>query len=71
MFLADFDIEGGTISFTWRLNHSYSVLDALRNSEKLDTALGRLSLHRVITLTYCSPPNCPRVSHWKLIDLTK
>ncbi len=39
VFLADFDIEGGTVSFIWRLNHSYSVLDALRNSEKLDSAL--------------------------------
>ncbi len=39
VLLADFDLMGGTISFTLRLSHSYSVLDALRHSEKLDSSL--------------------------------
>ena len=39
VLLADFDTTGGTISFATRLTHSYSVLDAIRHSEKLDSAL--------------------------------
>jgi pilus assembly protein CpaE len=39
VLLADLDLIGGTVSFALRLNHSYSVLDALRHSEKLDTTL--------------------------------
>jgi pilus assembly protein CpaE len=39
VLLTDFDLMGGTISFALRLNHSYSVLDALRHSEKLDNTL--------------------------------
>ena len=67
VFLADFDIEGGTVSFTWRLNHSYSVLDALRNSEKLDTALWKAlvtSSHNVdVLLAPELPEGVPLEAH--------
>ena len=39
VLLVDFDLTGGTVSFALRTNHSYGVLDALRHSEKLDSAL--------------------------------
>jgi len=37
--LIDFDMLGGTLSFCWRVTHSYSVLDAVQHAEKLDEAL--------------------------------
>ena len=37
--LVDFDMQGGTISFSWRVTHTYSVLDALAHSDKLDESL--------------------------------
>ena len=39
VLLVDFDLSGGTVSFTLRTNHSYGVLDAIRHAEKLDDAL--------------------------------
>lgn len=37
--LLDFDMSGSTLSFCWRVSHTYSVLDAVQNAEKLDEAL--------------------------------
>ena len=39
VLLVDFDTQAGTISFSWRVTHTYSVLDALAHSDKLDEAL--------------------------------
>lgn len=39
VLLIDFDMLGGTLSFCWRVTHSYSVLDAVQHAEKLDEAL--------------------------------
>ncbi len=39
VLLADFDLTGGTIGFYLKLNHSYSLLDALQHAEHLDVAL--------------------------------
>ena len=39
VLLADFDLLGGTISFALKLNHNYSLLDGIRHSDQLDTAL--------------------------------
>ncbi len=39
VLLVDFDTQGGTISFCWRVTHTYSVLDALAHSSKIDEAL--------------------------------
>lgn len=39
VLLIDFDLLGGTLSFTWRVTHSYSVLDAVQHAEKLDETL--------------------------------
>jgi pilus assembly protein CpaE len=37
--LVDFDTIAGSLSFSWRLTHSYSVVDALAHADKLDDAL--------------------------------
>lgn len=39
VLLVDLDLTGGTVSFALRVTHHYSVLDAIRHSEKLDKAL--------------------------------
>ena len=39
VLLADFDLAGGTIGFYLKLNHPYSLLDALQHAEKLDAEL--------------------------------
>jgi pilus assembly protein CpaE len=39
ILLADFDLTGGTIGFYLKLNHSYSVVEALQHAEHLDQAL--------------------------------
>ncbi len=39
VLVLDFDTLGGTLSFCWRVTHSYSVIDALANAEKIDDAL--------------------------------
>lgn len=37
--LVDLDTMAGSLSFCWRLTHSYSVVDALAHADKLDDAL--------------------------------
>ncbi len=39
VLLADFDLQGGTITFALKLNHGYSVLDGIRHSDQLDNSL--------------------------------
>jgi len=39
VLLADFDLTGGTIGFYLKLNHGYSLVDALQHAEHLDLAL--------------------------------
>jgi pilus assembly protein CpaE len=39
VLLIDFDITGGTISFAWRVTHSYSLNDAVQHAERLDESL--------------------------------
>ena len=39
VLLADFDLLGSTISFALKMNHHYSLLDALRHSDQLDNSL--------------------------------
>ncbi len=39
VLLIDFDLLGGTLSFTWRVTNSYSVLDAVQHADKLDETL--------------------------------
>ncbi len=39
ILLADFDLAGGTIGFYLKLNHQYSVVDALQHAEKMDVTL--------------------------------
>ena len=39
VLVLDFDTLAGTLSFCWRVTHSYSVIDALANAEKIDEAL--------------------------------
>lgn len=39
ILLADFDLTGGTIGFYLKLNHNYSLVDALQHAEHMDVAL--------------------------------
>lgn len=39
VLLIDFDTSAGTLSFCWRVTHTYSVLDALAHCDKLDDSL--------------------------------
>ncbi len=39
VLLIDFDAAGGTISFAWRVTHSYSINDAVQHTERLDQSL--------------------------------
>lgn len=39
VLLADFDLFGGTIGFYLKLNHDYSLADALKYAERMDPAL--------------------------------
>jgi pilus assembly protein CpaE len=46
VLLADCDLTGGTIGFYLKLNHPYSLVDALRHVERLDPTLwGSLAVH--------------------------
>jgi pilus assembly protein CpaE len=46
VLLADCDLTGGTIGFYLKLNHGYSLVDALQHAERLDPALwGSLAVH--------------------------
>jgi len=39
VLILDFDLAGGTISFAWRVTHSYTVNDAVQHAERLDESL--------------------------------
>jgi pilus assembly protein CpaE len=39
ILLADFDLTGGTIGFYLKLNHNYSLVDALQHADHMDPAL--------------------------------
>ena len=39
VLLIDLDMSGGTISFAWRVTHSYTVNDAVQHAERLDQSL--------------------------------
>ncbi|MCX6625406.1 MAG: pilus assembly protein CpaE, partial [Acidobacteria bacterium] len=39
VLLADFDLLGGTIGFYLKLNHGYSLADALQYADRMDPAL--------------------------------
>jgi pilus assembly protein CpaE len=39
VLILDFDMLGGTISFAWRVTHSYTVNDAVQHAERLDDSL--------------------------------
>ena len=61
VLLADFDTTGGTISFASRLSHSYSVLDAIRHSEKLDSALWNALIKNKDGLDLLLAPDSPEI----------
>lgn len=39
VLLADFDLAAGTVSFVFKLNHTYSLLDGIQHSHQLDESL--------------------------------
>ena len=61
VLLADFDTTGGTLSFAARLSHSYSVLDAIRHSEKLDSALWNALVNNKDGLDILVSPDKPEL----------
>ena len=61
VLLADFDTTGGTLSFAARLSHSYSVLDAIRHSEKLDSALWNALVNNKNGLDVLVSPDKPEM----------
>jgi DNA-binding response OmpR family regulator len=62
VLLADFDTTGGTVSFAARLSHSYSVLDAIRHSEKLDSALWNALVNNKNGLDILVSPDQPEMN---------
>ncbi|HYM13325.1 MAG TPA: AAA family ATPase [Bryobacterales bacterium] len=47
VLLADFDLAQGTVAFAFKLNHAYSLLDAIQHSHQLDESLwGSLVVNR-------------------------
>lgn len=59
ILLADFDLLGGTISFALKLNHSYSLLDAIRHSDQLDNSLWSALIANVGGLEVMPAPDKP------------
>jgi len=45
VLLADFDVMGGSVAFTLKLNTPYSLLDALERAEQLDPAFWSTLVH--------------------------
>jgi pilus assembly protein CpaE len=39
VLLADFDLQGGSIGFLLKVNHPYSLVDALQHADRMDPAL--------------------------------
>ena len=59
ILLADFDLMGGTISFALKLNHGYSLLDAIRHSDQLDSSLWSALIGNVGGLDVMPAPEKP------------
>jgi pilus assembly protein CpaE len=59
VLLADFDLMGGTISFALKLNHNYSLLDGIRHSDQLDTALWNALISNAGGLDVMPAPDKP------------
>lgn len=59
VLLADFDLLGGTATFTLKLTHHYSILDALRHSDQLDASLWNSLIGAVGELDVLPAPEKP------------
>jgi pilus assembly protein CpaE len=77
VLMIDFDMTGGTISFAWRVTHSYSVNDAVQHAERLDEALwGALVANRNgVDLLLSPDPNdaqgAPVDAFARLVEFTR
>ncbi len=56
ILLADFDLQGGTITFALKLTHHYSVVDGIRHSDQLDNALWTSLVSNVVHLDVLPAP---------------
>lgn len=59
--LIDFDTLSGSLSFAWRLTHSYSVVDALAHAEKLDDALWSALVTKRNGVDLLMAPDAPKM----------
>jgi len=57
ILLADFDVMGGSVAFTLKLNSPYSLLDALERAEQLDPALWSTLVHTTGGVDVLSAPD--------------
>ncbi|MDX2149301.1 MAG: AAA family ATPase [Bryobacteraceae bacterium] len=72
VLLVDFDLMGGTISFSLKLSHAYSVQDALQHSEHLDPALWAALVVNSAGVDILPAPETPSsdvVEHSRLHDV--
>jgi pilus assembly protein CpaE len=65
ILLADFDLLGGTVSFALKLNHGYSLLDGIRHSDQLDSALWSALIGNVGGLDVLPAPDKPETMQFE------
>ncbi len=65
VLLADLDLLGGTISFALKLNHGYSLLDGIRHSDQLDSALWSALIGNVGGLDVLPGPDKPETMQFE------
>ncbi len=65
VLLADFDLLGGTVSFALKLNHGYSLLDGIRHSDQLDSALWSALIGNVGGLDVLPAPEKPETMQFE------
>ncbi|MEZ5364482.1 MAG: hypothetical protein R2748_19660 [Bryobacterales bacterium] len=75
--LIDFDVEGGTVSFSWRVTHSYSLNDAVQHAERLDESLwsALVANRNGVDILLSPDPNdaidAPADSYARMIEFTR
>ena len=62
VLIVDFDLTGGTLSFIARTSCSYSLLDALRHSEKIDATLWNALVTSHGNLDLLAAPDKPELA---------
>ena len=77
VLLLDFDVAGGTISFAWRVTHSYSLNDAVQHAERLDESLwsALVANRNGVDILLSPDPNdalsAPSDAYGRLVEFTR